>query len=102
MNGGSVPAASPAATSPAARLRVAVFLVVRPVAEAVLEVDAEVLDRLALQLLDHARVDACGEVGSRPSAAASVAASGACSSSARSATAPSFCAASALNRCAPP
>ena len=50
MNGGSVPAASPAATSSAADCGVAVFFGVRPVAVAVLEVDPEVLDRLARSL----------------------------------------------------
>ena len=60
MNGGSVPSRRPAATSSAAT-RVAVLLVIGPVAVAVLEVDAEVLDRLARQLVDDARVDAVGE-----------------------------------------
>ena len=70
-------------------LRVAVLFVVGAVAVAVLEVDAEVLDRLARQLVDDARVDAVGEARDRArSPSASVAASGACSLSARSASAP--------------
>ena len=47
MKGGSVPAAQPAATSRRRGVGVAVLLGVGPVAVAVLEVDAEVLDRLA-------------------------------------------------------
>ena len=57
MNGGSVPSAQARGDLAAPRCGVAVLLVVRAVAVAVLEVDAEVLDRLALQLLDDARVD---------------------------------------------
>ena len=45
------------------RARKAILFVVGPVAEAVLEVDAEILDRLPLQLVDDARIDASGEFG---------------------------------------
>src|SRR6185437_6441530 len=38
-----------------------VFLVVGSIAEAVFEIDAEVLDRLPCQLLDDARVEARGD-----------------------------------------
>ena len=58
MNGGSVPFFAPAATSTAADCGVAVFLGVRAVAVAVLEIQPEVLDRLALQLFGHAGMDA--------------------------------------------
>ena len=104
MNGGSVPRGGAAATSSRRVTRVAVLFVVRAVAVAVLEVDAEVLDRLARQLVD----DAGGRCARRgrdraPSAAASVVRRRArARRSVRSASAPSFCAASALNRCAPP
>ena len=47
----------PRATSLRRRLRVAVLLGVRAVAVAVLEVDSEVLDRLAAQLLCNSRAD---------------------------------------------
>ena len=58
MNGGSVPVLRcPRATSCARPAGVAVLLGVGPVAVAVLEVDAEVLDRLALELRADARVD---------------------------------------------
>ena len=56
MNGGSVPATMPAATCCAACDGVAVLFLVGAVAVAVLEVDAEVLDRLARELLAHALV----------------------------------------------
>ena len=39
-----------------------VFFSVRPAAEAVFEVDAVVLDRLALELLGDTRVEASGEI----------------------------------------
>ena len=38
-----------------------IFFVIGAIAEAVLEIDAEVLDRLARQLVDEPRVDAVGE-----------------------------------------
>ncbi len=41
--------------------RKVILLCVGPRAEAVLEIDAEVLDRLALQLVDDARMNAVGE-----------------------------------------
>jgi hypothetical protein len=50
-NGGSVPPASPAATSLRGGGGVAVLLLVGAVAVAVLEVDPEVLDRLAAELV---------------------------------------------------
>ena len=85
------------------RLRDAILFLVRPVAEAVLEIDAEVLDRLARQLVDDAEVDAIGQrrvqaerAGERRRRRAHAPAA------TRNASAPSFCAASALNRCAPP
>ena len=56
-------AASAAATPPAADARVSVLFGVRPDAVAVLEVDPEVLDRLAAQLGDDARADRLGEAG---------------------------------------
>src|SRR5262249_22848235 len=45
------------------KLRVAVLFEVGPVAEPVLEIDPEVFDRLARQLVDDAQVDAIGERG---------------------------------------
>ena len=72
------PPAGPAATSLGGRLRMAVLFGVRTIAVAVLEIDAEVFDRLAPQLLDdrartcraNAAVDA---VARSSSAGASVA-----------------------------
>ena len=63
MNGGSVPAFMPAATSRAADCRVTVLFSVRPGAVAVLEIEAIVLDRLALELLDDARAHGVREPG---------------------------------------
>src|SRR5262249_57633088 len=42
-------------------LREAVLFLIGPVAEAVLEIDAEVFDRLARELVDEPPVDAVGE-----------------------------------------
>ena len=88
------------------RLRMAVFFSVRPDAVAVLEVDAEVLDRLARELVDNARCESLRRA--RPgraegaSALANVLASGAYSSSTAARHAPILAAESALKRCAPP
>ena len=62
MNGGSVDAFMPAATARAAD-RVAILLAIRPRAVAVLEIDPEVLDRLALELLEHARAHRSRKTG---------------------------------------
>ena len=80
-----------------------IFFVIGPIAEPVLEIDPEVLDRLARQLVDEPRVDAVGERGDRdrpPRRACPP--SGAYSASVRRAIAPSFSMVSGLNRCAPP
>ncbi len=61
MNGGSVPASRPAATSSSDRYGMPVLLGVRPDAVSVLEVDAEVLDRLARQLVDDAAANGLGQ-----------------------------------------
>ena len=61
IDGGSVPAAQAGGDLVGGAPRVLVLLVVGPIAEAVLEVDPEILDRLARQLVDDARVDALGE-----------------------------------------
>ena len=71
MNGGSVPAAMPGRDLLRRGRGVAVLFGVGPVAVAVLEVDAEVLDRLAPQLVDDARANRWrGVAASRPSARA--------------------------------
>ena len=57
MNGGANPAPAAAVTRLAARTASASSTVVAAVAVAVLEVDAQVLDGLALELLAHARRD---------------------------------------------
>ena len=88
-----------------ARGGVAIFLGVGAVAVAVLEIEPEIFHRLAPQLLDDAGVDLLRQAPRRRQCRAprpALAASGAYSSSERSATAPSFCAESALKRCAPP
>ena len=63
MKGESVPSFMPARDLVRRGCRVAVLLGVGPVAVAVLEVDAEVLDRLALELRLDARVDHGREIG---------------------------------------
>ena len=105
MNGGSVPAARPRRRLVPPPVGVSVFLLVGPVAVAVLEVDAEVLDRLALQLFDDTRMERRG-VGlrrhagraSRPMASARSRGVAAYSSRLRSARAPSLGAESALQQ----
>ena len=74
MNGGSVPAAQPGRDFLGGRSRVAVLLGVGPVAVAVLEVDAEVLDRLAPQLVDDPRAHGLGKARPRPARRPSAAA----------------------------
>jgi hypothetical protein len=88
---------------------VAVLLGVGPVPVAVLEVDPEVLDRLALKLGLDAAVEVGRELGcrpalraSRPTAAARLPGDGACSAKTLSASAPSFGAESDRKSCAPP
>ena len=67
-------AASAFATSSAADCAKPILFLVGPVAEAILEIDAEVLDRLARELVDDAQVDAIGQAGDPgPSAPASAA-----------------------------
>jgi hypothetical protein len=73
---------------------VAVLFIVRPIAVPILEVDAEILDRLPAQLLDDTGADCIGEADRVPLSAYS--------SRIASAPAPSFRAESARNRCAPP
>ena len=88
------------------RYGMAVLFGVRPDAVAVLEVDAEVLDRLARQLVDDAAANGLGQRRARPAPARAPRqtsrASGAYSSSTERATAPILAAESALKRCAPP
>ena len=72
-------------------------------AEAVFEVDAVVLDRLALELVDDARVDARRQSRGRGRARSRAWRRPARTRAAlRSAIAPSFAVVSAANRCAPP
>ena len=61
-----------------------------------------VLDRLALELVDDPRIDPIRELGSKPSAAASVAASGAYSRSVRERDRAELGAVSGVKSCAPP
>ena len=102
MNGGSVPCGQSGGHLARGGGGVAVLLRVRTVAVAVLEVDAEVLDRLAAELLGDAGVDRGGQVLPQPDRRGEVRGGGAYSSRARSASAPSREAVSALKRCAPP
>ena len=63
MNGGSVPLRQyQRATCSRRRLGVPILLGVGAIAVAILEVDPEVLDRLALQLVDDAATNDVGEV----------------------------------------
>ena len=59
MNGGSVPAFSPAATSARGGRGVAILLGIHTVAIAVLEIDAEVFDRFAAEFFNDPRTDRC-------------------------------------------
>ena len=63
IDGGSVPALQARGHFVRGDLRVAVLLMIGAAAEAVLEVDAEILDRLARELVAHAGVDAIGRGG---------------------------------------
>ena len=58
MNGGAVPALTRVRDLDRGGRRVAVLFSVRPVAVAVFEIQPEVFDRFALQLLAHTRMHA--------------------------------------------
>ncbi len=63
INGGSEPSLNPLRHFLGGKLRVLVFFRVGTISVAILEIDPEILDRLALQFFEHAAVDRLRQPG---------------------------------------